>query len=78
MDSQGYISPQEVRQALRQIYRSDAEINLQSSLLESLSDELKPIDEKGRWRPSPLLILTLVLLCALLGVFVYFSVAGRG
>jgi len=78
MDSQGYISPQEVRQALRQIYRSDAEINLQSSLLESLSDELKPIDEKGHWRPSPLLILTLVLLCALLGVFVYFSVGGRG
>jgi len=78
MDSQSYISPQEVRQALRQIYRSDAEINLQSSLLESLSDELKPIDEKGRWRPSPLLILTLVLLCALLGVFVYFSVGGRG
>ena len=78
MDSQSYISPQEVRQALRQIYRSDTEINLQSSLLESLSDELKPIDEKGRWRPSPLLILTLVLLCALLGVFVYFSVGGRG
>jgi hypothetical protein len=78
MDSQGYISPQEVRQALRQIYRSDAEINLQSSLLLSLSDELKPIDEKGRWRPSPLLILTLVLLCALLGIFVHFSVGGRG
>jgi len=78
MESQGYISPDEVRQALRQIYRSDAEINLQSSLLESLSDELKPLDEKGRWRPSPLLILTLVLLCALLGVFVYFSVGGRG
>jgi len=78
VDSQGYISPQEVRQALRQIYRSDAEINLQSSLLESLSDELKPIDEKGRWRPSPLLILTLVLLCAMLGLFVYFSVGGRG
>ena len=77
MDSQGYISPQEVRQALRQIYRSDAEINLQSSLLESLSDELKPIDEKDRWRPSPMLILTLVLLCALLGVFVYFSLGAR-
>ena len=78
MDTQGYISLEEVRKALRQIYRSDAEINLQSSMLESLSDELKPIDDKGRWRPSPLLILTLVLLCALLGVFVYFSVGGRG
>ena len=77
MDSQGYISSQEVRQALRQIYRGDAEINLQSFLLETLSDELKPIDEKGRWRPSPLLILTLVLLCALLGVFVYFSLGAR-
>uniref|UniRef100_E6PXL3 Uncharacterized protein n=1 Tax=mine drainage metagenome TaxID=410659 RepID=E6PXL3_9ZZZZ len=78
MDTRGYISPEEVRQALRQIYRSDAETNLQSSLIESFSDELKPIDEKGRWRPSPLLILTMVLLCALLGVFVYFSLGARG
>lgn len=78
MDTQGNISPEEVREALRQIYLSDAETNLQRSLLESLSDELKPIDEKGRWKPSPVLILTLVLLCALLGIFVYFSVGGRG
>ena len=78
MDAQGYISPDEVRKALRQIYRSDAETSLQSSLLESLSDELKPIDGRGYWRPSPLLILTLVLLCALLGVFLYFSIGGRG
>jgi hypothetical protein len=78
MDTQGNISPDEVRQALRQIYLSDEETNLESSLLESLSDELKPIDEKGRWKPSPLLILGLVLMCALVGVFVYFSVGGRG
>jgi hypothetical protein len=78
MDVQGYISPDEVQQALRQIYRSDAETNLQRSLLESLSDELKPINEKGRWKPSPLLLLMIVLLCALLGVFAYFSVGGRG
>ena len=78
MDNQGNISPDEVRQALRQTYLSDPETNLQRSLLESFSDELKPIDEKGRWKPSPLLILTFVLLCALLGIFVYFSVGGRG
>ena len=78
MDAQGYTTPHEVRQALKQIYRRDAETNLQNSLLESLSDELKPIEEKGHWKPSPLLILTLVLLCALLGVFVYFSIGGRG
>jgi hypothetical protein len=78
MCRQDYFSPQEVRQALRQIYRSYVETNLQSSLLESLSDELKPVDEKGRWKPSSLLIFTVVLLCALLGVFVYFSVGAQG
>jgi len=77
MDALGYISAEEVRQALRQIYRSDAESNLQNALLESLSDELRPVDEKGRWKPSPLLVLTAVLLCALVGIFIYFSVGGR-
>jgi hypothetical protein len=77
MDANGYISEEEVRQALIQIYRSDIESNLQNSLLESLSDELKPVDEKGRWKPSPLLVLTVVLLCALVGIFTYFSVGGR-
>jgi hypothetical protein len=77
MDALGYISAEEVRQALRQIYRSDTESNLQNAFLESLSDELKPIDEKGRWKPNPLLVLTVVLLCALVGIFVYFSVGGR-
>jgi len=78
MDALGYISAEEVRQALRQIYRSDTESNLQSAFLESLSDELRPVDEKGRWKPSPLLVLMVVLLCALAGVFIYFSVGGRG
>ena len=77
MDAQGNISAEEVRQALRQIFLSDAESNLQNALLESLSDELKPVDEKGRWKPSPLLVLTVVLLCALAGVFFYFSIGGR-
>jgi hypothetical protein len=77
MDALGYISAEEVRQALRRIYLSDAESNLQNGLLNSLSDELKPVDEKGRWKPSPLLVLTVVLLCALAGVFIYFSIGGR-
>ena len=77
MDAHGYISAEEVRQALRQIYRSDAESNLQNALRESLSDELKPVNAKGRWRPSPLLVLTVALLCALAGVFIYFSIGGR-
>ncbi|MGD0158021.1 MAG: hypothetical protein ABSB50_18175 [Terracidiphilus sp.] len=73
MDAQGYISPEEVRQALRQIYRGDPESNLQKALLHSLADGLKPINEKGRWKPSPLLVLLFLLLCALMGVFLYFS-----
>jgi hypothetical protein len=77
VDAQGYISPKEVRQALREIYRSDVESNLQTALLRSISDELKPIDERGRWKPSPLLILLFVLLCALVGVFLYFSLGER-
>ena len=77
MDAQGNISAEEVRQALSQIYLSDAESKLQNALLESLSDELKPVDEKGRWKPSPLLVLTVVLLCTLIGVFIYFSIGGH-
>jgi hypothetical protein len=77
MDALSYISAEEVRQALRQIYLSDAESNLQNALLNSLSDELRPVDEKGRWKPSPLLVLTVVLLCVLASVFVYFSIGGR-
>lgn len=77
MDAQGYISPEEVRQALRQIYRSDVESNLQTAFLQSISDELKPIDERGRWKPSPLLALVFVLLCTLIGVFLYFSLGER-
>ena len=77
MDAQGYISAEEVCQTLRQIYLSDAESNLQNALRESLSDELRPVDEKGRWKPSPILVLTVVLVCALAGVFIYFSIGGR-
>jgi hypothetical protein len=77
MDAPGYISLHEVRQALRAIYRSDAEANLHSALLQCLSDSLKPVDEKGRSKPSPLLVLLVSLLCALIAVFLYFSIGGR-
>jgi len=73
----GYISPEEVRQALRAIYRSDAEANLHAVFRHSLSDSLKPVDEKGRSKPSPLLVLLISLLSALIGVFLYFSIGGR-
>ena len=77
MCAQSYVSAEEVRQALRQIYRNDSETNLLNALAQSLADELKPVNEKGRWKPSPLLVLVFVLLCALGGVFFYFSIGGR-
>ncbi len=73
MDARGYVSPAEVRVALRSLYSGDPESNLQKALLRSLADDLKPVDAKGRWRPSPLLILVAVLACAIVAVFIYFS-----
>ncbi|HZP04661.1 MAG TPA: hypothetical protein VFB43_07160 [Terracidiphilus sp.] len=77
MDTHGYISVRDAREALQQVYRNDSESNLQTALLESLSDELKPIDARGRRRPNPALVLSFLLLCALAGVFIYFSVGGH-
>ena len=77
MDTHGHISTEEAREALQQIYRNDSESNLRTTLLECFSDELKPIDVRGRRRLSPTLVLCFLLLCALAGVFVYFSVGGH-
>jgi hypothetical protein len=77
MNTHGYISVEDAREALQQVYLNDSESNLQIALLESLSDELKPIDARGRRRPNPTLVLSFLLLCALVGVFVYFSVGGH-
>ncbi|WP_263359495.1 hypothetical protein [Acidicapsa ligni] len=76
MDAQGHVTSEEVRKALVLIFRNDSESDLQQALLRVLADDLKPTDEKGRWRPSPLLILVAVLLCGLLGVFFYFTIGG--
>jgi len=77
MDAQGHVTPEEIRKALLSMYQGDSESNLQQSLLRLLADDLKPIDERGRWKPSPLLILAAVLVCALVGVFLYFTIGAR-
>jgi hypothetical protein len=73
MDAQSHVSAQEVRIALRSIYSNDPESNLEKALLRSLADDVKPVDEKGRWKPSPLLALVMLLGCALAAVFFYFT-----
>ena len=77
MDTRGYVTAEETRQAIRALYRRDAESNLQKAFLLALADDLKPIDDNGRWRPSTLLVLGGALLLMLAGVFVYFSIGGH-
>ena len=77
MDAQGHVTPEEIRRALLAMYRSDTESNLQQALLRLLADDLNPIDERGRWKPSPLLVLIAVLICALAGIFLYFTLGGQ-
>jgi hypothetical protein len=77
MDAQGHVTAEEIRRALLSMYRGDTESNLQQALLRLLADELKPVDEKGRWKPSPLLVLVALLMCALIGIFLYFTLGAR-
>ena len=77
MDIRGNVTADETRQALRVLYRADTETNLQKAFAAALADDLKPIDENGKWRPSTPLFLCGVLLLVSVGVFVYFSVGGR-
>ena len=73
MDSQGYVSAEEVRSALRTVYQADPEANPQKALLRSLADDLQPVGANGRWKPHPLLVPLSLLVCALTGVFLYFT-----
>jgi hypothetical protein len=73
VDTSGNITSEETREALRVLYRGDPETNLQKAFLRALSDDLKPVNKHGRWNPSSLLLLLLVLGLAVAGVFFYFS-----
>lgn len=77
MDAHGHVSPEEVRAALRSMYREDHESNLQKIMLRWLADDLKPVDEKGHWKPSPLAVLIAGLLFAAAVVFICFSLGGQ-
>lgn len=76
MNTQNYNSVEQVRAAFRRLYRIDPESNLGATLVRLLSDPLRPADAKGRRRPNPLFIVLLGLFCALVSVFLYFSLGG--
>ena len=73
MDAAGYVTPEEVRLALRKLRSDDVETNPEKALRSALADDLKPVDARGRWKPNSLVILAGVFVLALLGVFLYFS-----
>ena len=73
MDAAGYVTPEEVRLALRKLHSEDTETNPELALRSALADDLKPINARGRWKPSSLVILDGFIVFALLGVFLYFS-----
>ena len=73
MDAAGYITPEEVRLALRKVHSEDTETNPEKALRSALANDLKPVDARGHWKPSSLVILAGFIVLALLGVFLYFS-----
>ena len=77
MAIRGNVTAEETRLAMRALYRVDAETNLQTAFARALADDLKPVDENGKWRPGTLLVLSGALLLAFVGVFVYFSMGGH-
>ncbi len=76
MDAHGYVTAEEVRTALREVYRDDRETNLQKALLHVLRDRLKPLTPAGKWKANPIVILLGFLALAALAVFVFFSYRG--
>jgi len=73
MDAAGYVTPEEVRLALQKVHFGSIETNPEKALRHALADDLKPVDARGRWKPSSLVILAGFIVLALLGVFLYFS-----
>lgn len=73
----GYVTEAETRQTLRELYRRDPEINPRTVLLRVFEDELRPLDTKGRWRPSKSLVLSAWLFCAVIIVFLWFTFGAR-
>ena len=76
MDAKGRVTVEEVHKAMLEVYGQDPEANLQKSLFHALRDDLKPVNDKGRWKVNPLLVLVALLLVAVMGIFLYFSRSG--
>jgi len=77
MADEQFLTIVDAREMLRRAYRSDGEINLRAILSRVASDPIKPVSEKGRMRPSMLVVVGIIMLLLLTASFVYFSFGGQ-
>lgn len=64
----------DVRRALQLLHREDPESTVKRSLARLFEDELTPVDTRGRWRPSKLLVILTGVGLTAASVFLYFSI----
>jgi hypothetical protein len=69
----GTIGVDNTREELRKLYSRDPEKSLLKNAVRCLADPIKPLDEKGRFRPHPLLVWLLAFGLVAGSVFIYFS-----
>jgi hypothetical protein len=75
MDPQSVVTPEEVRSALRELYKQDRETNLEKAMLHAFADELKPVNKRGKWNPSSIAVLMTSLILVTVAIFLYFTFA---
>ncbi len=63
----------EMRQRLREFHAQDSESDWVTTVKHLLSDPVKPLNEKGGFRPNPLAVLLGTIAPIVTGTFLYFS-----
>ena len=69
-------TPNEVNDMLknvRELFSQDPDSRLAAALRRRLADPVRPEDSNGRFRPHPLLVLSVTVAGIMLAVFAYFS-----
>lgn len=73
MASEEPISPEQMRQYLRQAYAEDTEESLLWQLARKIEDPVTPQNEKGNRRLHPLLLVVAAFIVVVLAAFIYFG-----
>jgi hypothetical protein len=73
MPSDEPITPEQMRQYLRQAYAGDAEESLLWQLARKMEDPVTPQNEKGNRRLHPLLLVLAAFTVVVLGAFFFFG-----